>query len=414
MIKDEIVGDKSQANAFGAFKRRPEWRVNVRKAVLQDMKNCCACGLCELICPVHAIRMQSNQYGFLEPVIDRNRCVDCGLCEKKCVAQQAKVERPIQCFAGVNLNGSVKGNSSSGGAFAALAEDVLEHGGVVFGAATIPKNNVMTIEHIMIEHKEQLSAIQGSKYVQSNARNSYAEVKRQLEKKRKVLFSGTPCQVAAIKNYLGKADPNLLLVDLICHGTPSALYWEQSLQEKLKKNEKITRVSFRGAEGYMRGEIAFSGGAVGKRNEKYTFTNDAYYSFFLGGDTYNEGCYHCPYAQMKRGGDITLGDFWGAEREYDLDSMEKEQKIDLHHGLSLILVNSHKGLEACDSVKNQKLWLREVDYAKAAQYNAQLNRPSNKGKNRRFILWLYAIGSWKFVSSYWKIKKYIKKNVRRK
>lgn len=385
----------------------------MRQAVLQDMRNCCSCGLCELICPVHAIQMKWNKYGFLTPVIDTKLCVDCGMCERKCVTQHTHVEHPVQCFAGVNMNASIKRKSSSGGVFAALAEDVLEQGGVVFGAAVIPKGDIVTIEHIMIEYKEQLPAIQGSKYVQSNARNVYPEVKRQLEKKRKVLFSGTPCQVAAIKNYLGKNDPNLLLVDLICHGAPSTLYWEQSLKEKLKKNEKIATVSFRGAEGYMRGKITFSGDDSGKREEKYIFTNDAYLSLFMGADTYTEGCYQCQYAQMERVGDITLGDFWGAEQQYDLEAMEKEQKLDLHHGLSLILANSPKGIEVCSRLQNHKLWLCKADYVKAAQYNTQLNRPSRKGKNRRIVLWLYPIGHWKTVSLYWRTKKRIIKIVRK-
>lgn len=386
-----------------------EWCM--RDTVLKEMSKCSGCGLCETICPVHAIKMEYNKGGFIYPVIQKEKCIDCGLCEKKCVVETISAMYPIKCYAGLYLNQKIKEKSSSGGMFAALAEFILEQGGVVFGAAVVPKGNIVTVQHIMIDSISELERIQGSKYVQSNVGLCYIDVKRQLESGKKVLFSGTPCQVAAVKKYLGKNHENLLLVDLICHGTPSVLHWEKSLKEKLQAGEKITHVFFRERKGYMQGQIVFETKNNRIKKEKYTFKNDLYYSMFLGGDSYREGCYQCLYAAPERVGDITIGDFWGFEKEYEQEQIEKKEKISLQDKKSLILVNTEKGLLVCNDLKGKKMWLYEADYRSAIKYNPQLSYPSKKGKNRKLFLILYRIGDWKLVSFYGKVKTKIKKLV---
>lgn len=380
----------------------------MRKSVLKEMRDCSGCGLCEAICPKHAIQMQYNKWGFLYPNIDTNKCIDCGLCEKKCVINNFSVTTPVKCYAGINLNDETREKSSSGGIFAALAEEVLEEGGAVFGAAVVPKGNIVTVEHVCAHNKDELQAIQGSKYVQSNARAIYPEVERKLATGKKVLFSGTPCQVSAIKNYLGQSYDNLLLVDLICHGTPSALYWKQSLKEKIRGKEKITSLTFRSSKGYMQGEIEFSSDGIHTRKEDYNFKNDLYYSFFLSGDIYREGCYQCKYARPERVSDITLGDFWGFEKEYDQEKIEKEAGVSFANGNSVVIVNSGKGLEACERLRDRKAYFYQVDYQKAVQHNAQLRHPSNMKRKRQLLLLLYRLGQWKLISALGKMKNAVK------
>lgn len=381
----------------------------MRNTVLKEMDKCSGCGLCETVCPAQAIKMEYDKSGFIYPVIQKEKCIDCGLCERKCVVKTVSVEYPRTCYAGVHLDEKIRAKSSSGGMFAALAEYTLEQGGVVFGAAVVPKGKIVTVKHIMIKNKEELKKLQGSKYVQSDIRECYTNVKQQLAEGKKVLFSGTPCQVAAMKNYLGKEYDDLLLVDLVCHGTPSILHWEKSIEEKLQKDEKVSAVSFRGKEGYMQGEIEFKTEADRIRKENYSFRNDSYYSMFLNADSYREGCYQCQYARPECDGDITIGDFWGFEKAYDRAQIEKDAKISLEEGNSLIAVNTEKGLSICNKLNGEKMWLYAADYEEAVKYNPQLSQPSKKGKNRALFLTLYKIGGWKLVSTYGNIKMKLRK-----
>ena len=382
--------------------------MSIRETVLKDMNRCTACGLCEKICPVHAIEMKYDAYGFLCPVIDRNVCIDCGLCERKCAVENISVQFPRACYAGINLDANRKEKSSSGGMFAALATQTLEENGVVFGAAIVPKNRVVTVEHIQVTHVDELSKLQGSKYVQSNATNVYPMVKEALKAGKKVLFSGTPCQVSAVRSYIGKDDDNLLLVDLVCHGTPSALYWEESLKEKLRVDEKITDVSFRDGEQYMQGHLSRAT-QEGIKTEAYNFMNDSYYSMFLAQDSYRESCYQCPFACRERTGDISIGDFWGFEKSYDVSKIEAQEGIDVSHGNSLVIVNTERGLQACEALKNKKMWFYTAEFENGVKYNHQLSAPSKKGKNRKIVLKLYRVGGWKLLSRYMQLKRSMKK-----
>ena len=381
----------------------------MRNTVLKEMDKCSGCGLCETVCPAQAIKMEYDKSGFIYPVIQKEKCIDCGLCERKCVVKTVSVEYPRTCYAGVHLDEKIRAKSSSGGMFAALAEYTLEQGGVVFGAAVVPKGKIVTVKHIMIKNKEELKKLQGSKYVQSDIRECYTNVKQQLAEGKKVLFSGTPCQVAAMKNYLGKEYDDLLLVDLVCHGTPSILHWEKSIEEKLQNDEHISGVSFRGQEGYMRGTIEFTTSKNKKRTEKYSFQNDLYCSMFIESDSYRESCYQCRYARPERVGDITIGDFWGFEKAYDRAQIEKDAKISLEVGNSLIAVNTEKGLSICNKLNGEKMWFYAADYEEAVKYNPQLSQPSKKGKNRTTFLTLYKVGGWELVSIYGSIKMKLRK-----
>lgn len=186
---------------------------------IKDKSNCCGCNACVQKCPKQCISMREDDEGFLYPYVDKILCIDCGLCEKTCPVINSKEERkPLNVFAAKKPNDEVRMQSSSGGIFTLLAENVIDEGGVVFGAGF---NERWEVVHSFAEKKEDLAKFRGSKYVQSKVGNSYKQAEAFLKQGRKVLYSGTPCQIAGLKQYLRKDYANLLAVDFICHGVPS-------------------------------------------------------------------------------------------------------------------------------------------------------------------------------------------------
>ena len=204
----------------------------LKKAIIGENNNtidllnkhykCTGCRMCVQICPVKAIDMKENEEGFFEPIINKEKCIKCGLCFKRCPQlNDVKVGKKInshKVFAMKNKNTEEQKNSSSGGVFSVLARYVLENNGAVYGACFDEK---LKLEHIRIDKQENLYKLRGSKYLQSNTKNTFELVKNDLNKGVKVLYVGTPCQIAGLKNYLGKDYEELLLVDLVCHGVPS-------------------------------------------------------------------------------------------------------------------------------------------------------------------------------------------------
>ena len=184
-------------------------------------------------CPVAAIQMKENQEGFLMPYIDQEKCIDCSVCDKICPIITPKVNENqlLQIYAACAKD-EIRMNSSSGGIFTILSNAILEDGGVVCGASYA--KDFLGVEHILIEKPEEVISLQGSKYVQSSINRSYQKVKKILEENRKVLFSGTPCQVAGLKHYLGKEYHNLFTVDLICHGVPSPKAYRRFIKYSLE------------------------------------------------------------------------------------------------------------------------------------------------------------------------------------
>ncbi|WP_444379929.1 Coenzyme F420 hydrogenase/dehydrogenase, beta subunit C-terminal domain, partial [Prevotella sp.] len=206
---------------------------------------CTGCMACANVCAHHAIYIKKDEEGFDRPVIDKSLCVDCGLCVKTCpINHHPDAHEPVKIYSGWSSEEDVRTSSSSGGAFTEIARPVLEEGGVVFGCAL---NDKLQAEHIYVETLEDLKyKLSGSKYVQSRIGNSYTLAKGFLRQGRKVLFSGTPCQIAGLKNYLRRDYDNLITVDLICHGVPSPMLFEdyKTFMQK-HENMKLTKVSFR-------------------------------------------------------------------------------------------------------------------------------------------------------------------------
>lgn len=376
--------------------------------LFDDKKNCCACGACMNICPKNAIKMQEDEYGFLYPQIDENKCVQCGACKKVCAYQNGQVKNtPIKCYAAVNKNKDELLKSASGGIFAAMAMTILKDGGVVFGAALDFEDGHAHPHHVAVREASQLYRLQGSKYVQSAIENTYAEAKEELDLGKKVLFSGTPCQIAGLYGYLRKEYENLITVDVICHGVPSAKMFDDFLQNETKKRgaKKVKSYVFRDKKkGWgMNGRIQFE---MKNGNEKIVYIPArlvSYNTFFLDGFNYRKNCYSCRYANSHRPGDITLGDYWGIEREEP--QLLKKKEYDVENGISCVIINSENGMDIVNDIIDMDM--QETQFGKIANKNGQLKYPSKYPKKRKSLMELYS------KKGYSNIDKYFYKNYKK-
>lgn len=208
---------------------------------IRNKHDCCGCSACVSRCPKQCINMCEDSKGFLYPQVDKESCIDCGICEKVCpMLNKPEAKEPQHEYAVQNSNEKVRITSSSGGVFSSIATGVLNEGGVVFGAAFDEEWKVC---HIGIDTKEELSLLQGSKYVQSHIGDAFPRVEQLLKRGVKVLFSGTPCQIAGLKRYLRKEYNNLFTVDVICHGVPSPKVWREYLKSLARSENVLSKNS---------------------------------------------------------------------------------------------------------------------------------------------------------------------------
>lgn len=284
---------------------------------LQDRRDCCGCTACASICSHDAISMKPDAMGFKYPVVDASKCIDCGLCEKVCpIINHGERSTPLAVYAAKNTNEDIRLNSSSGGVFTLLSEIVISQGGVVFGARF---NEEWEVVHSSSETVEGLAAFRGSKYLQSDLGDSYKRTEMFLKEGRKVLFSGTPCQIAGLKCYLRKEYKNLLTVECICHGVPSPKVWKEYLNE-IKANcgaSSIQDVCFRDkSTGWKNYSVSYK--CKSKQNvcKQYSaqYYNNPFMRAFLGDFILRPSCYSCVAKAGSSGADIALADFWGIEK----------------------------------------------------------------------------------------------------
>lgn len=377
--------------------------------VLFDNKvNCCACGACMNICPKGAITMIEDEYGFLYPEINKELCIKCGACKRVCAYQNISPEkRPLKAFAAVNKNKEQLMKSASGGVFSALATSVLTKGGVAFGATLTFEDGHAIPKHIAIDNVERLPLLQGSKYVQSSIGDTYKQAKLFLQEGRRVLFSGTPCQIGGLYGYLGKDYENLITVDVICHGVPNAKMFDDYLQnERIKrKAQSVIGYSFRdkkkgwGMNGRL--DLQFADNKV--KSFYIPARLASYNTLFLDGDTYRENCYSCKYAGQLRPADLTIGDYWGIEVEHP--ELLKRDEYNERFGISCILVNTQKGILAYKTLGN--LYNDDSSFEKISNKNGQLKHPSKQSDKREKILTLYAKHGYSMVDK-WFYQKYRK------
>ncbi len=324
---------------------------------LTTKRHCTGCGACMNACPQNAIRMSADGEGFLYPEIDQSKCISCRACEKVCPADRLKPDtQKTKAYYAYSKDEQLCRASSSGGIFSELAESVISDGGVVFGAGFDENFKVC---HQQAETVDESAKLRTSKYVQSDIGNTYKAVKTFLENGRQVLFSGTPCQAAALKNYLGKEYDALLTVDIICHGVPSPGVWKEYLEQE-HEAKGICNISFRNKDlGWndfsMR--IDYSDGTYYRQ----LATADPFEKAFLANLTLRPSCYQCQYKTVDRVSDITIADYWGVETVHP---ELKEQQ-----GVSLVLTHSKKGEEALEVIRGSAV-IGSTDPEKAAGMNS--------------------------------------------
>lgn len=282
---------------------------------LADKFSCTGCGACASSCAANAIRMERDAEGFLQPVINTDKCKECGLCQKKCPELHPLMRTDYsrqEVYAVISKND--RNVSSSGGAFSVFARWILKQGGVVVGA-TMDIN--LYVHHIIIDSIEQLKLLRGSKYVQSDLKNTYKDVKKILLGGRKVLFTGTGCQVAGLYAFLGgkRYDGLLFTLDLVCHGAPSQGVFDSylsKLQKKLALTDKnIEGFRFRKLDSWsIIPTIKFSE----SKWRLLSLSENAYMEAFFRGITFRESCFNCQYCNTQRIGTFTIADFWGIGR----------------------------------------------------------------------------------------------------
>lgn len=277
---------------------------------ITQKKNCCGCQACEQACPAGCISMRMDAEGFAYPVVDEKRCVHCDLCEHVCPMLNPSAERePIALLAARSQQETVRASSSSGGLFTELARWVLRQGGVVFGARFAED---WTVLHDWTDEEEGLMAFQGSKYVQSRIGNTFKQVRALLKEDRWVLFSGTSCQIAALRRFLRKDYGCLLTVDVVCHGVPSAKIWQSYLKRLAgDTTHSIRHVRFRDKQQSWKNYqfvCLWKGGEV-----RESFRENAYMKAFLSDSLLRPSCYHCPCKSFATPSDLTLADYWGIQ-----------------------------------------------------------------------------------------------------
>lgn len=338
-----------------------------------NKEDCCGCRACAAVCPCNAITMNSDNEGFLYPVVDEAVCVDCNKCVSSCpvINSPEKPSENPSAYWAINSDEKMRVESSSGGVFTVLAEKTINNGGIVFGAAM--SDDCRSVRHISVDNIDELHKLRGSKYVQSDIGDSYNRVKEYLDNGKEILFSGTPCQVEGLLGFLGKDYENLICIDLICHGVPSPKVWEKYIQYvEDTVTSRMESVSFRSKRyGWHKYSVLFS--FENKKENINTLNDDLFMKAFLRDICLRPSCYSCKFKKLNRQSDITLADFWGVERLLP--------EIDDDKGVSLVIVHSAKGESLLKSVE-QRLKSGKTDLDSALKYNTSMLNSVKAHKNR--------------------------------
>lgn len=340
--------------------------------------DCCGCSACVQICPKSCISFNEDCEGFRYPLVDQSKCIDCNLCEKVCPILHSVDSRGNikEILAAINEDDNIRVESSSGGFFTALAEMIIEQDGVIFGARF---DENWEVRHDFAETKGKLYLFRGSKYMQSRIGSAYADALRFLKQGRKVLFSGTPCQIAGLKRYLRKDYDNLYTIDFICHGVPSAKIWRMYLAELVKlgmiKNNvnDVKKIGFREKlPSWYFSKILIKSHDFDYISDK---ENNPYYVAFNMNVTLRPICYECPFKKGYGGSDITMGDFW------QIDKTDPNMYDD--RGTSMIILHNDR-IALPDSVKYQR-----EDFSLIRRYNNAYNVSSIYNGNRKVFFGLF-------------------------
>ncbi|WP_022767907.1 polysaccharide pyruvyl transferase family protein [Butyrivibrio sp. NC2007] len=362
--------------------------VNSFDTVYTDNSKCSGCGACHDVCPVNAIEMQEDKTGYRYPVINPDICLKCGKCRRTC-----PLSNPVQngykpvTYIAATKEADKAYRSSSGGVFPVMCDKLLSEGGVIYGAEISKhKDGLFYVSHTCVDSPAEVGKLYNSKYIQSDTTGIYSDVKEKLNAGKRVLFSGVPCQVQGLKNFLGKDYPNLLTVEVICHGVPSHKIFHKYQQYLSRQIDgTLTSISFRdktrGWDKNICVEYVDKSGITKKKI--IPFYESSYFMMFLKGDTLRDSCLACPFASRKRAADITLGDYWGAEHEHPRFVKANGNKSLRRQGLSCVIINTDKGRSMFEQIRDQLVY-EESTYEKVALHNKQLlfHLPTSKNRNK--------------------------------
>lgn len=379
----------------------------VWEALEEAKKECTGCGACYNICPVNAIKMIPDTEGFFKPEIDGKTCIHCNRCADICpqVHYERRNDDNPSCYA-VQASDEIRMASSSGGVFSVLADYIFERGGYVCGAAY--DTDLRGVSMIMIHDRSEMEKLRGSKYVYAKPGSIYAQVKEKLKQNAYVLFSGTPCQVAALNKYLGGNYDTLITVDILCGGTPPEKIYRMYVDE-LSERGKVEKISFRCKKygwDYYGIEYTYEDGTTHFRPLK-----DPYFKDFVKWLYVGKACAECTFAAPARPGDFSMGDFWQIEKVLP--------DLDVDKGVSCLLVNNQKSREMYEEIKDNFKFRQDIPLAFLKRHNRlQEKRAHHLARTRFFNLISkgvtfskavdYSLG-WKFdiaLTGCWTVKNY--------
>lgn len=357
----------------------------MQKQLYEFKYDCCGCSACYSICPVNAIRFIIDEEGFRYPYIHQDLCVNCKKCEMVCPLKSKYVSsNPLHIYAAKNKYESIREKSSSGGVFSLLADFFEANGGVIYGAAFDEKH---TVRHMRAENVVEWQKFCGSKYVQSDLKGVFSQIKADLKQGREVLFTGTPCQIDGLKQYLKQEKVSsgfLLTCDIVCHGVPSPLIWREYLEYLQNvSGREIESISFRD-----KSRLGWHNSTLTIKDKEQCLILDEtqrenyYFQLFLCHEIIRPACHKCRYSNFSRVGDITLGDFWGIEKNF--------KQFDDDKGVSLVMVNTEAGKNIWGAIQNNAEYF-EVSREQCIQPNLEM--PSEEGLGRkRFWHWYKTYG----------------------
>lgn len=361
---------------------------------------CVGCGACSSICIKRCIKMRYDFEGFKYPFYDNDQCVNCGMCQNVCPVRYKKEKATnkntmdsdiiMYALAGYSKSNEMQMESTSGGIFPLLALAVLAKGGSVYGAAF---NEDFEVVHIGVKDRENLKKLQKSKYVQSDTGDIFQEVKKLLENDNWVLFSGTPCQISALKTFLGSDNDHLLCVGVICHGVSAPMIWKRYLKV-FHKDKRIEKINFRDKK-YGWKDLVFSVTYDDGSEYLCPSSEEPFFSGFLKNLFLRRSCYNCKFKANKTECDIMLGDAWG------VDSYAGE--VENKKGTSLVLIHNQKGAEWMKEIENN-LRYEKILIGQAIRYNPRLIKSVEWNKNR-----IHFYDDLKKMSFKLCMKKYLKK-----
>ena len=351
------------------------------KPKLTTFADCVGCSACESVCSQNCIIMSGDSFGFYHPFIDHSKCIGCKKCESACPVIHkfhSLDQDSLQVYAGYSVRDDIRNSSSSGGIFTELSEYVLMNKGVVFGA-TYDKD--FMVRHICVDHVNDLWKLRGAKYSQSKIGSTFCEVKSNLDLGKMVLFSGTPCQVAGLRSFLGRNYPTLICVDFVCHGVASPEVWHQYVQYRSRMdNDGVLPkfINLRDKE---------SGWSHYKYSVHFCYSDDLEYKGINGQDIFtklyssndiiNMACSSCKFKGANRVSDITIGDFWGI--------WEISPEIDNRFGVSLVVCNNDFGRDILQRISSQ-LFLKKMTLEQAALHNSSYYESVKQSRHRNEII----------------------------